>query len=151
MIFRSKIKWAALGVLVLSFLYLLFHLFVANSSDELGHYIAVISFNENINIGVGGRQPAISRRLWEKVESLDSLQPYAKPSSRYPAPTEQNNGFIYAIFFGGFENIKTSICDLVTIARLLNATIVIPEIQKSTHSKGISSKFRSFSYLYNEE
>ncbi|XP_010655159.1 protein EMBRYO SAC DEVELOPMENT ARREST 30 isoform X2 [Vitis vinifera] len=34
---------------------------------------------------------------------------------------------------------------------LLNATLVIPEIQQSTRSKGISYKFRSFSYLYNEE
>ncbi|XP_076928310.1 protein EMBRYO SAC DEVELOPMENT ARREST 30-like isoform X2 [Bidens hawaiensis] len=35
--------------------------------------------------------------------------------------------------------------------RLLNATLVIPEIQESTSSKGISSEFKSFSYLYNEE
>jgi len=74
---------------------------------------------------------------------------------------------------------------LVAISRLLNATLVIPEIQESTHSKGIryvlhgfcchyvlhinillvwclyttlfvfeilfSLKFKSFSYLYNEE
>ncbi|XP_042946560.1 uncharacterized protein LOC122279793 isoform X3 [Carya illinoinensis] len=46
---------------------------------------------------------------------------------------------------------KFLICDLVTISRLLNATLVIPEIQESTRSKGISSKFKSFSYLYNEE
>ncbi|XP_062166621.1 protein EMBRYO SAC DEVELOPMENT ARREST 30 isoform X3 [Alnus glutinosa] len=35
--------------------------------------------------------------------------------------------------------------------RLLNATLVIPEIQESTRSKGISFKFKSFSYLYEEE
>ncbi|XP_020254873.1 uncharacterized protein At1g04910-like isoform X3 [Asparagus officinalis] len=35
--------------------------------------------------------------------------------------------------------------------RLLNATLVIPELQQSLRSKGISPKFRSFSYLYNEE
>ncbi|WOL16452.1 hypothetical protein Cni_G25239 [Canna indica] len=43
------------------------------------------------------------------------------------------------------------ICDLVAIARLLNATLVIPEIQQSVRSKGISPKFKSFSYLYDEE
>lgn len=64
MIFRSKIKWAALGVLILSFLSLLFHLFVANSSDELGHYIAVISFNEDKNIGVGGKQVTLLLLLY---------------------------------------------------------------------------------------
>ncbi|XP_027366528.1 protein EMBRYO SAC DEVELOPMENT ARREST 30 isoform X2 [Abrus precatorius] len=46
---------------------------------------------------------------------------------------------------------KFLISDLVAISRILNATLVIPEIQESTRSKGISSKFKSFSYLYNEE
>ncbi|PWA62697.1 GDP-fucose protein O-fucosyltransferase [Artemisia annua] len=41
------------------------------------------------------------------------------------------------------------ICDLVTISRLLNATLVIPEIQESSNSKGIGSEFKSFSYIYN--
>ncbi|KAK8542919.1 hypothetical protein V6N12_015495 [Hibiscus sabdariffa] len=36
-------------------------------------------------------------------------------------------------------------------ARLLNATLVIPEIQRSTRSKGVSYKFKSFTYLYDEE
>ncbi|RVW31867.1 Protein embryo sac development arrest 30 [Vitis vinifera] len=66
-------------------------------------------------------------------------------------PNEKNNGFIYAKISGGFEKIRPLICDLVAISRLLNATLVIPEIQQSTRSKGISYKFRSFSYLYNEE
>ncbi|KAF6139355.1 hypothetical protein GIB67_011855 [Kingdonia uniflora] len=66
-------------------------------------------------------------------------------------PNEHNNGFIYAKVFGGFESIRSSICDLVAISRLLNATLVIPDIQESTRSKGISSKFKSFSYLYNED
>ncbi|MBA0728398.1 hypothetical protein Golax_001300, partial [Gossypium laxum] len=66
-------------------------------------------------------------------------------------PDENTNGFIYAKIFGGFEKIRSSICDLVTISRLLNATLVIPEIQQSTRSKGVSYKFKSFSYLYDEE
>ncbi|URE23389.1 GDP-fucose protein O-fucosyltransferase [Musa troglodytarum] len=90
------------------------------------------------------------RRLWGPVSSLEVLQPYAKPRSFYPVPGQQN-GFIYAKISGGFEKIRSSICDLVAIARLLNATLVIPEIQQSVRSKGISPKFRSFSYLYDEE
>ncbi|XP_028553768.1 protein EMBRYO SAC DEVELOPMENT ARREST 30-like isoform X3 [Dendrobium catenatum] len=43
------------------------------------------------------------------------------------------------------------ICDLVAVSRMLNATLIIPEIQESLQSKGISSKFKSFSYVYNEE
>ncbi|KAL6961113.1 O-fucosyltransferase 27, variant 2 [Sarracenia purpurea var. burkii] len=37
------------------------------------------------------------------------------------------------------------------VSRLLNATLVIPEIQSTTSSKGISSEFKSFAYLYNED
>ncbi|KAG2685437.1 hypothetical protein I3760_10G124900 [Carya illinoinensis] len=92
-----------------------------------------------------------NKKIWGVVKSLESLQPYANPRSSYPVPKERSNGFIYAKVFGGFANIRSSICDLVTISRLLNATLVIPEIQESTRSKGISSKFKSFSYLYNEE
>ncbi|XLT83013.1 hypothetical protein HN873_004766 [Arachis hypogaea] len=44
---------------------------------------------------------------------------------------------------------ENKICDLVAVARFLNATLIIPEIQESTCSKGISSKFNSFSYIYN--
>lgn len=54
--FKSKIKWAGLAVLALSFFSLLVHLFVANSSGELAHYSALASFNEDLNIGVGDRK-----------------------------------------------------------------------------------------------
>ncbi|KAH6793438.1 O-fucosyltransferase family protein [Perilla frutescens var. hirtella] len=43
------------------------------------------------------------------------------------------------------------ICDVVVVARLLNATLVIPEIQSTTSSKGISTEFKSFAYLYSED
>ncbi|CAH9100474.1 unnamed protein product [Cuscuta epithymum] len=62
------------------------------------------------------------------------LQPHS-----HIVPLEKNSGFIYAKIFCSFEKIGNSICDLVTIARLLNATLVIPEIQVSTQSKGIRS------------
>ncbi|XP_038699892.1 protein EMBRYO SAC DEVELOPMENT ARREST 30-like [Tripterygium wilfordii] len=88
---------------------------------------------------------------WEPVRSLEPLRPYANPRGSYPVPREKNNGFIYAKIFGGFAKIRSSICDLVAISRLLNATLVIPEIQESTRSKHISHKFKSFSYLYNED
>lgn len=152
MMFKSKIKWAALGGLVLSFLSLLVHLLLAKySSADRVLYSAMTGFNEDLNLNVEGRQGTGHSKLWKNVKSLESLQPYANPRSRYPVPTEENNGFIHAKVFGGFEKIRSSICDLVAISRLLNATLVIPEIQASTRSKGISSKFRTFSYLYDED
>ncbi|XP_073063690.1 protein EMBRYO SAC DEVELOPMENT ARREST 30-like isoform X3 [Primulina eburnea] len=190
---KSKIKWAALGGLVLSFMSLLAHLFLAKSSASMLQYSSIAAFTEDLNYPEKpGRKGAGYRKLWGKVKAMEALQPYANTRSMpYPCnfpymfllgiatsltvfqslisnmspltdnhvlsasvsqlPHEQNNGFIYAKVHGDFEKIKASICDLVAISRLLNATLVIPEIQGSTQSKGISSKFRSFSYLYNEE
>ncbi|KAL7155828.1 hypothetical protein ABFS83_03G101800 [Erythranthe nasuta] len=150
---KSKIKWAALGGLVLSFASIMVHLFLAKSSASLVQYGAITAFTEDLNhIDNSGRKGAGYRRLWGKVNALEPLQPYANPRSvPYLVPNGKSNGFVYAKIHGGFENIRTSICDLVTVARLLNATLVIPEIQESTQSKGISSKFKSFSYLYDED
>ncbi|EOY10566.1 O-fucosyltransferase family protein isoform 1 [Theobroma cacao] len=150
MVFKSKIKWVALFVLTLSLGSLVAHLSMTKfSSMNLVQYSAKDALSHDFpNIGSPvGR----NKRLWGSVRSLESLQPYANPRNSYPVPNDNNNGFIYAKIFGGFEKIRSSICDLVTISRLLNATLVIPEIQESTRSKGISYKFKSFSYLYDEE
>lgn len=151
MLFKSRIKWFALVGLVLSVFSILVHLLLAKySSGDLVQYHARTGFSQEF-VPKLGQKNSKYRKLWGSVSPLETLQPYANPRSRYPAPGEHNNGFIYAKIFGGFEKIRSSICDLVTIARLLNATLVLPEIQESTRSKGISSKFKSFSYLYNEE
>ncbi|KAK8634218.1 hypothetical protein V6N13_015046 [Hibiscus sabdariffa] len=117
-----------------------FNLVQYSAKDALSH-----DFSNILSPGVR------NKRLWGGVRSLESLQPYANPRNSYPVPNGNSNGFIYAKIFGGFEKIRSSICDLVTISRLLNATLVIPEIQESTRSKQISYKFKSFSYLYDEK
>ncbi|CAL4922281.1 unnamed protein product [Urochloa decumbens] len=124
---------------------LLVHLFLANYSaggltKGSMHMDDVLPF---------GQRPR-PRRLWGPLRKLDHLHPFVNPSKSYAAPSK-HNGFIYAKIYGGFEKIQSSICDLVAVARLLNATLVIPEIQATTRAKGISPKFKSFSYLYDED
>lgn len=149
MVFKSNIKWVALIGLILSLFSLLLHLLLAKFSNvSLVEYSALAGLQEGLHSKLGAQR---HKKLWGVVKPLESLQPYANPRSSYPVPNEKNNGFIYAKISGGFEKIRPLICDLVAISRLLNATLVIPEIQQSTRSKGISYKFRSFSYLYNEE
>ncbi|KAG4135753.1 hypothetical protein ERO13_D08G235900v2 [Gossypium hirsutum] len=150
MAFKSKIKWVALFVLTLSLGSLTVHLSLTKfSSMNLVQYSAKEALSHDFPYI--GSPVGRNKRLWGAVRSLESLQPYANPRNGYPVPGKTSNGFIYAKIFGGFEKIRSSICDLVTISRLLNATLVIPEIQESTRSKGISYKFKSFSYLYDEE
>ncbi|GLT95373.1 hypothetical protein SLE2022_130580 [Rubroshorea leprosula] len=151
MAFKSKIKWVAVFVLTLSLGSILMHLSMTKfASMDLVQHGAMDAISQGFPVVVGSRGIR-TKRLWGPVKTLESLKPYPNPRSTYPAPNQKNNGFIFAKVFGGFEKIKSSICDLVTISRLLNATLVIPEIQETTRSKGISYKFKSFSYLYDEE
>ncbi|KAI5554770.1 hypothetical protein BDE02_19G037700 [Populus trichocarpa] len=152
MAFKSKIKWIALFVLILSMVSLVIHLSITKLSGPYSLQSTLMpAIGFNLTPIFGGDRAVRNKRSWGHVKSLKSLQPYANPRSSYPVPNEKNNGYIYAKIFGGFEKIRSSICDLVTISRLLNATLVIPEIQESLQSKGISYKFKSFSYLYDEE
>ncbi|KAK3198116.1 hypothetical protein Dsin_021531 [Dipteronia sinensis] len=150
-IIKSKMKLIALFVLGMSVGSLVVHLSITKFSGMgLEQYSSMDGLRHDFD-SVLGPQQSRNKKLWGDVKSLESLQPYANPRINYPAPNENNNGFIYAKVFGGFEKIRSSICDLVTISRLLNATLVIPEIQESLRSKGVSYKFKSFSYLYDEE
>ncbi|MCO5613250.1 hypothetical protein L7F22_067526 [Adiantum nelumboides] len=67
------------------------------------------------------------------------------------ASTEVNNGFLWALIEGEFHEIRSSICDLIVVARLLNATLVLPEIQEVTSATGISSKYKGFGYIYDDK
>ncbi|KAJ6763073.1 PROTEIN EMBRYO SAC DEVELOPMENT ARREST 30 [Salix purpurea] len=155
MVFKSKIKWIALFVLILSTVSLVVHLSITRLSGAYSMQSTLMPFNGfDFTASIFAPQSdrfVINKKLWGPVKSLKSLQPYANPRSNYPVPSERTNGYIYAKIFGGFEKIRSAICDLVTISRLLNATLVIPEIQESLQSKHISYKFKSFSYLYDED
>ncbi|KAB5529550.1 hypothetical protein DKX38_019631 [Salix brachista] len=155
MVFKSKIKWIALFVLILSTVSLVVHLSITRPSGAYSMQSTLMPFNGfDFTASIFAPQSdrfVINKKLWGPVKSLKSLQPYANPRSNYPVPSERTNGYIYAKLFGGFEKIRSAICDLVTISRLLNATLVIPEIQESLQSKRISYKFKSFSYLYDED
>ncbi|CAK9160340.1 unnamed protein product [Ilex paraguariensis] len=82
---KSRIKWAALGGLVLSFVSLLLHLFLAKSSASLVQYGAMLNFSDDLSVNVGGGgKGAGYRKLWGNVKSLEFLHPYANPRSTYP-------------------------------------------------------------------
>ncbi|CAN6456095.1 unnamed protein product [Victoria cruziana] len=152
MLFKSKIKWAALVGFTLSIFSLLVHLLLAKySGGNLFHYHESSSFFARDHVFSSRGQSSRYRRLWGTTRPLEYLLPYASPRVKYPGPPKQRNGFIFVKIYGGFEKIRSSICDVVAIARLLNATLVIPEIHESTRSRGISYKFKSFSYIYNED
>ncbi|KAL3624100.1 O-fucosyltransferase 27 [Castilleja foliolosa] len=154
-VFKSKLKWVGLFGLVLSAFSLFTHFLLARYSDgfaasEYKSSITIFSWRpifENVDFSASR---ALHRRLWAPVKDLESIHPYADHrGNNYVAPA--SNGFVFVRIRGGFHEIRNSICDVVVIARLLNATLVIPEIQSTTSSKGISTEFKSFAYLYSED
>ncbi|KAA8530482.1 hypothetical protein F0562_005191 [Nyssa sinensis] len=155
MLFRSKMKWVGLFGLVLSAFSIFTHFLLARYTGEgISEYqssITIFSWRPIFENADLYRTSPLYRRLWGPVRRLESLHPHANPRGNYAAPILQTNGFLFVRIRGGFHEIRSSICDVVVVARLLNATLVIPEIQSTTSSKGISSEFKSFAYLYNED
>ncbi|KAF9624472.1 hypothetical protein IFM89_011480 [Coptis chinensis] len=155
---KSKLKWVGLLGLILSAVSLFTHFLLArytgpNNTIDASYQTTITIFSwrpifENADVSRNGLR---HRRLWGPVRPLQNLHPYANPRGNYEAPNSRTNGYIFVRIQGGFHEIRNSISDVVVVARLLNATLVIPEIQSTTSSKGISSGFKSFAYLYNED
>ncbi|KAJ4973999.1 hypothetical protein NE237_007173 [Protea cynaroides] len=152
---KSKMKWVALVGLVLSIFSLCAHfllaLYTGKSISVYETSIRIFTWRPIFENADLSRSSSMYRRLWGPVRHLESILPHANPRGNYEAPTLQINGFIFVRIQGSFHEIRNSICDVVVVSRLMNATLVIPELQPTTSSKGISSDFKSFAYLYNED
>ncbi|KAG0621937.1 hypothetical protein M758_3G059600 [Ceratodon purpureus] len=99
----------------------------------------------------GREQGFQNGRVWRPVDALRQLLPYAARSVSYHAPVIPGRGFLFATIRGELHEIHAAVCDFVVIARLLNATIVLPKIQGIVSVKGGGSKVERFSYLYDEQ
>lgn len=164
---KTRMKWIGLVGLFLSVFSLFTHFLLARYTDYGGysesdyHFqqhqqqasITVFSWRPVFENSDLPRNSPLYRRLWGPVPQFGSLHPLATPRVPYAAaaPSLQSMGFIFVRIHGGFHEIRTAIADAVVVARLLNATLVIPEILSTTSTKGISSEFKSFAYLYNED
>lgn len=152
---KSRLKWVGLFGLVLSTFSIFTHFLLARYTDggvsEYQSSVTIFSWRpiyENADLS---NNNSLHGRLWGPVRLLESLHPYANPRANYAAPIHETSGFIFVRIRGGFHEIRNSICDAVVVSRLLNATLVIPELQSTTSSKGISTQFKSFAYLYSED
>ncbi|KAL8035504.1 hypothetical protein ABFX02_12G100900 [Erythranthe guttata] len=54
------------------------------------------------------------------------------PPPFVPARRYTSNGFLRVTCNGGLNQMRSAICDMVTIARLLNLTLIVPELDKTS-------------------
>ncbi|KAH1200190.1 O-fucosyltransferase 27 [Glycine max] len=152
---KSKMKWVGLFGLVLSAFSIFIHFLLARFTQmgvaDYESSVTIFSWRPIFEKPIPPTNTPSYRKLWGPVKRLESLYPDSNPRGYYADPVSETNGFIFVRIQGGFHEIRNSICDVVVVARLLNATLAMPEIQSTTSSKGISSQFKSFAYLYNEE
>ncbi|KAJ8565347.1 hypothetical protein K7X08_007923 [Anisodus acutangulus] len=59
-------------------------------------------------------------------ETMQSLPPLLPPRNY------TSNGFLQVSCNGGLTQMRAAICDMVTVARLLNLTLVVPQLDKSS-------------------
>ncbi|KAF5740197.1 hypothetical protein HS088_TW11G00263 [Tripterygium wilfordii] len=76
--------------------------------------------------------PGISKfdKLW-KSPANRNIFPCLEPSSNYYAPVE-SRGYLLVHANGGLNQMRAGICDMVAIARIINATLVVPELDKES-------------------
>ncbi|XP_050364645.1 O-fucosyltransferase 38 isoform X2 [Argentina anserina] len=66
--------------------------------------------------------------LWDSPLS-HGLRPCVKPTSKYKAATEQDH-YMTVRSNGGLNQMRTGIADMVAVAHIMNATLVIPQLDK---------------------
>ncbi|GLT44851.1 hypothetical protein SLA2020_187260 [Shorea laevis] len=92
----------------------------------------------------GARRNPDYDKLW-KPPANRNLVPCVAPSPNYTDPGE-SKGYLVVSTNGGLNQMRIGICDMVAVARLINATLVIPELDKRSFWKDTSN----FSDVFDE-
>ncbi|CAA0840757.1 O-fucosyltransferase family protein [Striga hermonthica] len=85
-----------------------------------------------------------SNKLWKRPPNRDYVH-CTEPSSSYITHPE-SRGYLLVHANGGLNQMRAGICDMVAVARLINATLVIPELDKRSFWKDSSN----FSEVFDE-
>lgn len=68
------------------------------------------------------------KKLWKPPPNR-GYNPCVEPGQTYSGPAK-SRGFLLVQSNGGLNQMRAGICDMVAVARILNATLVVPELDK---------------------
>ncbi|OQU76069.1 uncharacterized protein At1g04910 [Sorghum bicolor] len=93
----------------------------------------------------GAADDAAGKRLWLPAPARRFV-PCVAPSPEYRSPVV-SRGYLLVHTNGGLNQMRAGISDMVAVARILNATLIIPELDKKSfwHDKS------NFSDVFDEE
>ncbi|GER57228.1 O-fucosyltransferase family protein, partial [Striga asiatica] len=99
-----------------------------------GDFSAKAVFDESESVSVQ-RQPA--RRLplpaiWRRPRSDQVHKCINRPKDKIRKQSEPTNGYILVQANGGLNQMRIGICDMVAIAKIVNATLVLPSLDHSS-------------------
>lgn len=69
--------------------------------------------------------------LWETADS-GGWRPSSAPRSNWPPPPSESNGYLRVRCNGGLNQQRSAICNAVLAARIMNATLVLPELDANS-------------------
>ncbi|KAF5726807.1 hypothetical protein HS088_TW22G00490 [Tripterygium wilfordii] len=69
--------------------------------------------------------------LWANANS-DGWRPLSAPRSDWPPPPRESNGYLRVRCNGGLNQQRSAICNAVLAARIMNATLVLPELDANS-------------------
>ncbi|KAK2999548.1 hypothetical protein RJ639_023608, partial [Escallonia herrerae] len=70
-------------------------------------------------------------KLWETAASGE-WRPSSAPRSDWPPPPNESNGYLRVRCNGGLNQQRSAICNAVLAARIMNATLVLPELDANS-------------------
>ncbi|KAH0878245.1 hypothetical protein HID58_065639 [Brassica napus] len=114
-----------------------------NNTHELSqpHFLTSPSFAKlNTTSGIPDYD-----KLWKHPPNRNFV-PCVNPNPNYISPLE-SRGYLLVHTNGGLNQMRAGICDMVAIARIINATLVVPELDKRSFWQDTSK----FSDVFDED
>ncbi|XVE84735.1 hypothetical protein DITRI_Ditri17bG0036800 [Diplodiscus trichospermus] len=90
-------------------------------------------FSATIGGNRGSTEPSEinTEELWESAKS-GGWRPSSAPRSNWPPPPKETNGYLRVRCNGGLNQQRSAICNAVLAARIMNATLVLPELDANS-------------------